>query len=140
MELENILYASVQLAHNFGAAAVTGLPIAALWFKPAPPVLRDMAWLTLLAWLVQSASGAGFGTVSFFLEGELPQIHHLALGVLIVKITCAALAITLLTVLFLRRSPAAPGIAASCSPLNVVAVPGQPALVASAGELNQSPR
>ena len=40
MELENILYASVQLAHNFGAAAVTGMPIAALWFKPAPPVLR----------------------------------------------------------------------------------------------------
>ena len=80
MELENILYASVQLVHNFGAAAVTGLPIAALWFKPAPPVLRKMAWLTLLAWLVQSASGAGFGTVSFFQEGELPHIDHLALG------------------------------------------------------------
>ena len=80
MELENILYGGVQLVHNFGAAAVTGLPVAALWFKPAPPVLRKMAWLTLLAWLVQSASGAGFGTVSFFQEGELPEIHHLALA------------------------------------------------------------
>ncbi|MGA9486887.1 MAG: hypothetical protein WBV25_07420 [Methylocella sp.] len=111
MELENILYASVQLAHNFGAAAVTGLPIAALWFKPAPPVLRKMAWLTLLAWLVQSASGAGFGTVSFFQEGELPQIHHLAFVALCVKIACAALAVTLLTVHFLRLTASGPGVA-----------------------------
>jgi len=107
MELENILYASVQLAHNFGAAAVTGLPIAALWLKPAPPVLRKVAWLTLLAWLVQSA----IGTVSFFQEGELPQIHHLALAALCVKIACAALAVTLLTVHFLRRTASGPGVA-----------------------------
>ena len=39
MELENVSYGGVQLVHNFGAAAVTGLPIAALWFKPAAPVL-----------------------------------------------------------------------------------------------------
>ena len=90
---------------------MTGLPIAALWFKPAPPVLRKMAWLTLLAWLVQSASGAGFGTVSFFQEGELPQIHHLALAALCVKIACAALAVTLLTVHFLRRTASGPGVA-----------------------------
>ncbi|MGA7385672.1 MAG: hypothetical protein WBW81_13570 [Methylocella sp.] len=64
MELENFLYGDVQLVHNFGAAAVTGLPIAALWLGPAPPVLRKMAWLILFAWLVQGASGAGFGTVS----------------------------------------------------------------------------
>jgi len=95
-------------------AAVTGLPIAALWFKPAPPVLRKMAWLTLLAWLVQSASGAGFGTVSFFQEGELPQIHHLALAALCVKIACAALAVTLLTVHFLRRTASGPGVTLWC--------------------------
>ena len=112
MEPENILYAGVQLVHNFGAATVTGLPVAALWFKPASPVLRYMASLTLVAWLAQGASGAGFGTVSFFMEGELPQIHHLALGALIVKMTCAALAIALLAVLLLRRRPAAPGTAA----------------------------
>jgi len=49
MELENILYAGVQIAHNFGAAAVTGLPIASLWLAPARPTLRTMAWLTLSA-------------------------------------------------------------------------------------------
>jgi len=110
MELENILYGGVQVVHNFGAAAVTGLPIAALCFKPAPPVLRRMALLTLVAWLAQGASGAGFGTVSFFMEGELPQIHHLALGALIVKIACAVLAVTLLTVHFLRRTASGPGV------------------------------
>jgi drug/metabolite transporter (DMT)-like permease len=112
MELENILYGGVQIAHNFGAAAVAGLPVAALWFKPAAPVLRKMAWLTLLAWLVQAASGVGFGTVSYFEEGELPQIHHLALGALCLKIACAALAVTLLAVFFLRRTSPAPSQAA----------------------------
>ena len=112
MELENLLYGGVQLVHNFGAAAVTGLPVAALWLKPAPPVLRTMAWLTLLAWLVQSASGAGFGTVSYFMEGELPQIHHIALAALIVKIGCAVLAAALLATFFLKRPLASPGVAA----------------------------
>ncbi len=104
MEPENVLYGSVQLVHNFGAVAVTGLPIAALWFKPAPPILRAMAWFILLAWLLQAASGFGFGTVSYFMEGELPQIHHLALGALCVKIACALLAITLLAFHFARHT------------------------------------
>jgi hypothetical protein len=98
MELENILYAAVQIVHNFGAAAVTGLPIAALWFAPARPTLRKMAWLTLLAWVTQGASGAGFGAVSLLMEGQLPQIHSLAWAALAVKIACAVLAIALLAV------------------------------------------
>ncbi len=28
MQLDNTLYAGVQIAHNFGAAAVVGLPLA----------------------------------------------------------------------------------------------------------------
>lgn len=111
MEFENVLYGGVQIAHNFGAAAVTGLPIAALWFRPSPPVLRRMAWLTMLAWLVQMASGAGFGTVSYFQEGELPQIHDLALMALCVKVACAGLAVILLTIQLLRRAPKEPGVA-----------------------------
>jgi hypothetical protein len=98
MQLENILYAFIQIAHNFGAAAVAGLPIAALWLGPARTTFRKIATLTLFAWLVQSVSGAGFGAVSFFVVGELPEIHHLALVALCVKIACAVLAITLLGV------------------------------------------
>lgn len=111
MELESILYGGVQIAHNFGAAAVTGLPIAALWFGPAERTLRKMAWLTLLAWLMQAASGVGFGTVSYFQEGELPQIHHFALVALCVKIASAGLAVSLLSVHFLRRATTGPGVA-----------------------------
>ncbi len=110
MELENILYSAVQIVHNFGAAAVTGLPVAVLWLRPGQAaILRKMAWLTLLAWLAQGASGVGFGTVSYYQEGQLPEIHHLALAALCVKILCALLAITLLAVHFLRRTAAAPG-------------------------------
>jgi hypothetical protein len=108
MELENALYSGVQIVHNFGAAAVTGLPIAALWFRPAAAATRGMAQLVLLAWLAQAASGAGFGTVSYIEEGELPQIHHLALAALCIKILCAALAVILLVIYFRQRSTYSP--------------------------------
>jgi hypothetical protein len=107
MQLENILYAAVQIAHNFGAAAVAGLPVAALWLAPTRAIFRKIAWLTLFAWLVQSASGASFGIVSYFIVGELPEIHNLALAALGVKITCAALAIPLLAAKLLVRLEAA---------------------------------
>jgi len=68
---------------------------------PAQGGLADLACLAC----------TGFGTVSFFQEGELPQIHHLALAALCVKIACAALAVTLLTVHFLRRTASGPGVA-----------------------------
>jgi hypothetical protein len=109
MDPESLLYSGVQIAHNFGAAAVTGLPAAAVWLRPEEPTQRKMAWLTLLAWCVQAASGAGFGTVSYFQEGELPQIHHLALAALCVKIACAGLAIILLSVQLRRHATAGPG-------------------------------
>ena len=96
MQLDNTLYAGVQIAHNFGAAAVVGLPLAALGLKATGPTLRKIYWLALLAWLVQSASGVGFGMVSYFVVGELPEIHDLALGALCVKILCAVLSIVLL--------------------------------------------
>ena len=107
MQLENILYAGIQIAHNFGAAAVAGLPVAALWLGPVRTTFRKIASLTLFAWLVQSASGAGFGVVSFFVVGELPEIHHLALVALSVKIACAVLAIALLGVKLLGGLEAA---------------------------------
>jgi hypothetical protein len=112
MELENAIYAGVQIAHNFGAAAVAGLPVAELWFGAAQPAfLRPMVLLTFLAWLIQGATGVGFGAVSYFMEGELPEIHHAALAALIVKIFCAVTALALLSIHFLRRGRRAPGLA-----------------------------
>ena len=104
MQLENLLYAGAQVAHNFGAAAVVGLPIAALWFKPEAPTLRKVVSLTLLAWLTQIASGAGFGSVSYFVVGALPEIHNLAIAALIIKIVCAMLATFLVSLQLLERA------------------------------------
>ena len=61
MQLDNALYAGVQIPHNFGAAAAGALPLAALHFEVTGPTLRRIYWLALFAWLVQSASGVGFG-------------------------------------------------------------------------------
>ena len=108
----NFIYAGVQVAHNFGAATVAATPIAALWFGQGEQgLLRPLVWLTFIGWLVQGASGFGFGAVSFLTEGELPEIHHLALAALSVKILCAALALTLLAFHFFRRGGTPPGVA-----------------------------
>jgi hypothetical protein len=112
MQLENILYACAQIFHNFGAVAVVGLPVAALRLEPsAKPAFRQMAWLTMAAWLVQASSGAGFGSISYFVVGELPDIHHVALAALIVKIACAVLALALLCVLLFTKRISQPNIA-----------------------------
>lgn len=103
MDLENALYAGVQIVHNFGAAVVVGLPVAVLWFDERQPArLRLAAWLTLFAWLAQAASGIGFSAVSLTMEGALPDIHNLALAALCVKIFCAATALALLSVYLFR--------------------------------------
>ncbi|MGA7385671.1 MAG: hypothetical protein WBW81_13565 [Methylocella sp.] len=45
------------------------------------------------------------------MEGELQEIHPLALAALCVKIACAVLAVTLLAIHFARRTAAVPGTA-----------------------------
>ncbi len=96
MQLDNALYAGVQIAHNFGAAAAVGLPLAALIYAASGTLLRNTYFLTLAGWLLQIASGAGFGVVSYFVVGELPQISGAALVAFYVKILCALLSVALL--------------------------------------------
>jgi hypothetical protein len=112
MQLDNALYALVQIAHNFGAVAAIGLPLAALRYAVADPTRIYRS--TLAAWVVQVASGVGFGLVSYFVVEELPQISGLAFIALCVKILCAALAIAL-AVLLLARKGAMPDRAALMS-------------------------
>lgn len=113
MVLENALYAGVQILHNFGAVAIAGIPIAALYFgQTRASALPAMAWLVFTAWLVQTASGAGFGVVSYFMEGELPDIHHVAQAALTVKIICAASALALLAMFFAKGAAPSPSRAA----------------------------
>ena len=97
MQIENILYAISQLIHNFGAVAVTALPLIALKFRLNEQQLRSAYKFIGAAWLVQSTSGAGFGLISYYVVGSLPELHHIALFALILKITCALTAIILVT-------------------------------------------
>lgn len=90
MEVQNLLYALVQLAHNFGAVAVAGGALLGRW--PVATELarrRPLAWLVLGGWALQGVSGAGFGAISFAYYGQFPDIHGVAVVALLVKMACA---------------------------------------------------
>lgn len=103
MDAENLIYAAIQVAHNFGAAAVVGAPLFARWPVPLEPTAqRRLAWLVLAGWLVQMASGAGFGVASLAAYGQLPDIHGIAVAALLIKIGCAAVGVVLAVVVLGR--------------------------------------
>ena len=90
MDLQNLAYALVQLAHNFGAVAVTGGAVAG-WLslrRDAAPT-SGLLWLVLAGWALQAASGAGFGLISLAYYGQFPDLHGVAVVALLVKLTCA---------------------------------------------------
>jgi hypothetical protein len=91
MDLQNLGYAAVQVVHNFGAVAVLGSAICAVWMQPASvPMRRSLSWTMLLGWAAQAASGAAFGALSWLYYARLPDIHGLAVGALLIKIACTA--------------------------------------------------
>ena len=96
MQLENISYALTQVIHNFGALAVVGGALVALKAKPDQLQLKKrMAWLVLIAWGAQGASGLIFGGISLLFYGETPDLHAVAQGALGLKMLCAASGFTL---------------------------------------------
>ena len=85
----NLVYTCVQILHNFGAVAVVGSPAVAWWFaRENPAVQCRLAWLLVIGWAAQGASGAGFGMTSYFLKGQLPEISGVALIALAAKMVC----------------------------------------------------
>ncbi|SOD41923.1 hypothetical protein [Nitrosovibrio sp. Nv4] len=101
---ENLNYAIVQLAHNFGAAAVVVLPILALYTaEQAGPIQHRFAWLAGLGWAVQVVSGTGFGAVSYYYYEKLPDLHGIAFAALLIKILCAAGGLGI-AILYVRRA------------------------------------
>lgn len=88
--LENLDYTLVQVVHNFGAAAIVGGSVFALYpAVQAVAVQRKLAWLVGGGWAVQALSGMGFAAVSYYFYGKLPDIHGIALAALLVKMLCA---------------------------------------------------
>jgi hypothetical protein len=109
----DLIYACVQLVHNLGAAAVVGSPAVAWWLLSSDrragnggplasrDILRRLAWLTLIAWSTQVISGAGFGTTTYFLKHELPDLTGIGLAALSIKISCAVISLVL-ALIYLR--------------------------------------
>lgn len=93
MDWQNLAYAVTQIVHNFGAVAVVGGAACALAWREAT-VQRRLAWVVLIGWATQAASGATFGAISFYNYGKFPDIHGIALAALGVKMACAMLGFT----------------------------------------------
>ena len=103
MNWQNLSYALVQIVHNFGAVAIVGGPLFALWpTRLAAQAQRPLVWLVLVAFIVQATSGAAFGAVSYYWYGQFPDIHDVAIAALLIKIACAVVG-GLLTLVYLIR-------------------------------------
>jgi hypothetical protein len=88
--VQNLIYALIQVIHNFGAATVAGTAASALWLvRGDAAARRRLAILAAAAWAVQAASGALFGITTYYFEGHLPDIHGIAINALLIKVFCA---------------------------------------------------
>lgn len=92
---QNLAYAVVQVAHNFGALAAVGGSLAATKFASTETRMK-LATLTLSGWGIQGASGAAFGAVSYFFYHAFPDISGIAVAALFLKMGCVAAGFLLL--------------------------------------------
>lgn len=99
MDLQNLAYALTQVVHNFGAVAVVGGAVIGRAQPSASRAQRRLAWLVLSGWLMQGASGMGFGAISYAYYGQFPDIHGIAIAALYLKMACAAAGVVLSVVL-----------------------------------------
>ena len=88
-DLQNFFYALAQLIHNFGAVAVMGGAVYAL-SSPETISKRKIAWVVLIAWGLQGASGGAFGAISYYYYGKFPDISGAAMIALGIKIVSTA--------------------------------------------------
>lgn len=102
IDLQDLGYAIVQVAHNFGAVAVVGSATFMLYMAPQPiPLQRKFAWLAGFGWSTQVLSGMVFGAISHYYYGKFPDIHDIAIVALAIKILCAISGLSMVA-LYLR--------------------------------------
>jgi hypothetical protein len=87
--VQNLIYALIQVVHNFGAAAIVGMGAYETWLVRGRPE-HGLASVLALVWALQASSGAFFGIVTYYYDGQLPDIHGVAVDALLLKIICAA--------------------------------------------------
>lgn len=98
---QNLSYAIVQVAHNFGALAAVGGSLAAVKFRGVD-TRKKLAWLALAGWGTQALSGVAFGAVSYYFYHRLPDIAGIALAALVIKMACVAIGFLLLAAYLFR--------------------------------------
>jgi hypothetical protein len=98
---QNLAYAAIQVAHNFGAAAVVGGSLAATRFRGVD-TRKKFAWLTLAGWGTQAISGAAFGAISYYFYHQFPDISGIAVIALIIKMVCVAMGFLLMATYLFR--------------------------------------
>lgn len=94
--MQNLLYALIQLAHNFGAVSIVGLGLYGVFVQVGQPK-RHVALLQACAWALQGLSGALFGLVTYLNYHHFPDIHGIAVIALLIKIVCVVLGFFLAT-------------------------------------------
>ncbi|MFY9640618.1 MAG: CPBP family glutamic-type intramembrane protease [Rhodomicrobium sp.] len=92
--MQNLIYALIQVIHNFGAAAIVGIGAYETWLVRGSPE-RRFASLLAIVWALQASSGVFFGIVTYYYDGQLPDIHGVAVDALVIKIICAVLGFVL---------------------------------------------
>jgi hypothetical protein len=92
---QNLIYATVQAAHNFGAVAAVGGSLAGAVLRNSE-VRKNLARITLGGWGTQAISGATFGAVSYYYYHKFPDIGEIATTALMIKMGCVAIGFILL--------------------------------------------
>ncbi len=100
---QNLTYAIVQVAHNFGAVAVVGGSLAALSFR-GPETRKKLVWISLAGWGTQAVSGAAFGAVSYYFYHSFPDIAGIAAVALAIKMGCVAIGFILMATCLFRSA------------------------------------
>lgn len=85
--MQNLLYALIQIAHNFGAVIIVGVSAYGAFFGFGR-FKRLLAVAQVCAWGVQGVTGGAFGFTTFYYHHQLPDIHGIALMALVIKVTC----------------------------------------------------
>lgn len=81
---------------------MVGGTILAYWpTRQEPQVRQKLAWLVLIGWIIQGASGAGFGAISYAFYGKFPEIKLIAKAALFLKVLCTVIGFSL-TAFYLR--------------------------------------
>lgn len=88
--MQNLIYAFIQVLHNFGAAAIIGFSVYGFMATKAGPK-PGLGYLLAMAWLIQGVSGGFFGLTTYYYHHQLPDIHGVAMAALLIKIACVVL-------------------------------------------------